>query len=106
VWDVKPQEKGAPINWVELKTSAEIRSDRDMENFERKLMKFWIQSFLLGVPKIVVGFRSRDGMLLRVEEIETVNIPDKVRRRGRALWDGNVCINAASAFLECESLIL
>lgn len=49
VWDSKPDAPGAPINWVELKTSAEIRSDRDMDNFERKLLKFWIQSFLLGV---------------------------------------------------------
>ncbi|OIW29657.1 Dhp1-interacting protein Din1 [Coniochaeta ligniaria NRRL 30616] len=100
LWDIKPREKGKPINWVELKTSAEIRSDRDMDNFERKLMKFWIQSFLLGVPKIIVGFRSRDGRLLKLEELETVNIPDTVKRRGRAGWDGNVCINAASAFLE------
>jgi len=102
VWDIKPAEQGKPINWVELKTSAEIRSDRDMDNFERKLMKFWIQSFLLGVPKIIVGFRSRDGRLLKLEEIETVGIPDTVKRRGGAQWDGNVCINAASAFLECE----
>lgn len=101
VWDTKPEEKGAPINWIELKTSAEIRSDRDMDNFERKLMKFWIQSFLLGVPKIIVGFRSRDGVLVKLEEIETANIPTTAQRRGRARWDGNTCINFASAFLEC-----
>ncbi|KAB5575971.1 dhp1-interacting protein [Coniochaeta sp. 2T2.1] len=100
IWDIKPTEPGKPINWVELKTSAEIRSDRDMDNFERKLMKFWIQSFLLGVPKIIVGFRSKDGRLMKLEEIDTVNIPDTVKRRGRAEWDGNVCINAAGAVLE------
>lgn len=100
VWDAKPAEKGAPINWVELKTSAEIRSDRDMDNFERKMMKFWIQSFLLGVPKIIVGFRSREGVLVKLEEIETATIPETARRRGRAGWDGNTCINFASAFLE------
>lgn len=104
VWDVKPTEKGAPINWVELKTSAEIRSDRDMDNFEKKLMKFWIQSFLLGVPKIIVGFRSRNGVLIKLEEIETANIPVTAQRRGRAGWDGNTCINFASAFLECRLL--
>ncbi|KAB5550957.1 dhp1-interacting protein [Coniochaeta sp. 2T2.1] len=100
IWDIKPTEPGKPINWVELKTSADIRSDRDMDNFERKLMKFWIQSFLLGVPKIIVGFRSRDGRLMKLEEIDTVDIPDTVKRRGRAEWDGNVCINAAGAVLE------
>jgi RAT1-interacting protein len=103
VWDSKPPIKGAPINWIELKTSAEIQSDRDMDNFNRKLLKFWIQSFLLGVPKIIVGFRSRDGRLLRVEEIETATIPDRVARSGgRVSWDGNTCINFTSAFLDCE----
>ncbi|KAK0720843.1 rai-1 [Lasiosphaeris hirsuta] len=100
IWDSKPKVQGAPVNWVELKTSAEIRSDRDMDNFERKLMKFWIQSFLLGVPKIIVGFRSRDGILVKLQEMETNSIPTTVQRRGRAGWDGNTCINFASAFLE------
>ncbi|KAM7206492.1 RAI1 domain containing protein [Naviculisporaceae sp. PSN 640] len=100
IWDSKPNPPGPPINWVELKTSAEFRGERDMDNFDRKLMKFWIQSFLLGVPKIIVGFRSPDGILLRIQEFRTEDIPSMVKRRGRAEWDGNVCINFASAFLE------
>ncbi|KAH0600301.1 hypothetical protein MHUMG1_01297 [Metarhizium humberi] len=84
VWDSKPQ-PGQPINWVELKTTAEIRSDHDMDNFHRKLMKFWIQSFLLGVPKIIVGFRTRDGVLVDVKEIETHNIPQTPRNRTTVL---------------------
>lgn len=73
-----------------------------MDNFDRKLMKFWIQSFLLGVPKIIVGFRSPDGILVRIQEFKTEEMPTMVKRRGRADWDGNVCINFASAFLECK----
>jgi RAT1-interacting protein len=103
VWDSKPPKAGDPINWVELKTSIDIRGERDQQNFERKLLKFWIQSFLLGVPKIIVGFRSRDGILQKLEEIDVASIPTTVARRGRQ-WDGNVCINFASAFLECKSL--
>lgn len=78
-----------------------MRNDRDRDNFERKLMKWWIQSFLLGVPKIIVGFRSREGILQRVEEMDVAGIPDTVGRRGRQ-WDGNMCINFAADFLECE----
>ncbi|EMR63543.1 putative protein rai1 protein [Eutypa lata UCREL1] len=100
IWDSKPAEKGAPINWVELKTSAEIRDERGMNNFERKLMKFWIQSFLLGVPKIIVGFRSQGGILTKLEEIQTAKIPETAARRGVRSWDANLCINFASAFLE------
>jgi RAT1-interacting protein len=102
VWDSKPVD--GPINWVELKTSAEIRGERDIVNFERKLMKFWIQSFLLGVPKVIVGFRSPNGILERVEEMATASIPAKVKREGRGTWDGNMCINFASELLDCKHL--
>jgi len=103
VWDSKPTD-GSPTTWVELKTSADIRNDRDMVTFERKLMKFWIQSFLLGVPKIIVGFRTPDGILKRVEEMDTASIPGTVKRRGKGTWDGNMCINFASALLDCEPI--
>jgi hypothetical protein len=66
-------------------------------------MKFWIQSFLLGVPKIIVGFRDQNGILVRIEEMETEKIPGTVKRRGKASWDGNMCINFAAGFLECKS---
>jgi len=99
VWDSKPED-GSPSTWVELKTSADIRNDRDLINFERKLMKFWIQSFLLGVPKIIVGFRTPDGFLKRIEEMDTASIPGTVKRRGRGTWDGNMCINFSSALLD------
>ncbi|KAI2608399.1 RAI1-domain-containing protein [Hypoxylon fragiforme] len=100
IWDSKPAQKGAPINWIELKTSAEIRDDRGMQNFERKLMKFWIQSFLLGVPKIIVGFRSQQGILTKLEEIQTAKIPETAAKRGVRSWDANMCINFSGAFLE------
>ncbi|OJJ43730.1 hypothetical protein ASPZODRAFT_19035 [Penicilliopsis zonata CBS 506.65] len=99
VWDCKPERKEDAIHWVELKTSAEIRNDRDMLKFERKLLKFWAQSFLLGVPKIIVGFRTPQGILTSLEEIETATIPNQVKK-GRNTWDGNVCINFAAKFLE------
>lgn len=101
VWDSKPADE-SPVNWVELKTSAEIQNDRGMVNYERKLMKFWVQSFLLGVPKIIVGFRTPDGILKRIEEMDTASIPGTVKRQGRGTWDGNMCINFASAFLDCK----
>lgn len=100
VWDAKPTRKEDPINWVELKTSAVIESDRDMTKYERKLMKFWLQSFLLGVPKIIVGMRSRHGVLQQLEELETQKLPGMVKRRGKGTWDGNVCINFTAAFLD------
>ncbi|KAI9857018.1 MAG: decapping endonuclease targeting mRNA [Vezdaea acicularis] len=100
VWDFKPEDKDLPVNWVELKTSEEIQNDRDMAKFERKLLKFWIQSFLLGVPKIIVGFRSKSGVLQRLEELNTSSIPGNVKKNSRNAWDGNICINFTAVFLE------
>ncbi|KAG7008076.1 hypothetical protein G7Y79_00007g022010 [Physcia stellaris] len=103
VWDSKPANPAQPINWVELKTSATPQSDRDMQKYERKLLKFWIQSFLLGVPKIIVGFRSKDGILERLEELETGAIPGMVKNKGKGSWDGNVCVGFAAGFWNVSS---
>ncbi|KAI4258814.1 MAG: hypothetical protein LQ352_001025 [Teloschistes flavicans] len=105
LWDAKPPSCSTstdPINWVELKTAATPHSERDILKYERKLLRFWIQSFLLGVPKIIVGFRSRDGILERLEEMETEGLPRMVKQRGKGTWDGNACINFTAGFLECE----
>jgi RAT1-interacting protein len=76
-----------------------------MLKYERKLLKFWAQSFLLGVPKIIVGFRDQTGIVHRLEELDTASIPGKVKKVGRGTWDGNICINFAARFLECESTL-
>jgi RAT1-interacting protein len=100
IWDAKPETPGKPINWVELKTTAEIHTHNDRFKFDRKLMRYWIQSFLLGVPKIIVGYRTQDGILSGVEEFSTLSMPQDVQRRKTAKWDGNVCIKFASLFLD------
>jgi RAT1-interacting protein len=105
VMDFKPDDKSQAVNWVELKTTAAINNERDQIKYERKLMKFWAQSFLLGVPKIIVGYRTQQGILDRLEELDTQTIPEKVRMNGKGLWDGQICINFASTFLECEHCI-
>ncbi|ORY86848.1 RAI1 like PD-XK nuclease-domain-containing protein [Protomyces lactucae-debilis] len=86
-------------HYVELKTTKVQQSRRDKESFERfKLLKFWAQSFLLGVPRIIVGYRDDEGYLQQEEELETLKIPGMVRQ-GTNAWDGNVCINLAAALL-------
>lgn len=98
----KPDEgDDSQIPYVELKTSEDFdpRDGKSATKFERKMCRFWAQSFLLGVPKVVVGFRDSNGWLRRVEEFKTLGIPGLVKR-GRGTWDGNVCINFAASFLE------
>ncbi|CUA74107.1 Decapping nuclease rai1 [Neurospora crassa OR74A] [Rhizoctonia solani] len=46
----KDRYTGQPDTYVELKTSMVIRNAQDEGRFEHKLLKFWAQSFLLGIP--------------------------------------------------------
>ena len=87
---------------MELKTSKELTTPRAIATFEQhKLLKFWAQSFLLGVPKIIVGFRSERNTLVSTQTLETMQIPAQVRERGGThMWDGYICINFAAKFLE------
>jgi RAT1-interacting protein len=98
----KPDDPNAPIPYVELKTSENFdgADQRAATKFERKMCRFWAQSFLLGVPKIIIGFRSPKGHLERLEEWKTLEIPNFVKRQGLQTWDGNICINFAAAFLD------
>lgn len=72
---------------VELKTSMQMtpyhrnpgKAIADQDRFEKKLLKFFLQSYLLGISKIVVGFRDHHGMLTTHQEFETLRIPRMVR---------------------------
>ncbi|KAF8942847.1 hypothetical protein BGZ47_006063 [Haplosporangium gracile] len=80
-------------NYIELKTSRIISSARERNSFERhKLLKFWAQSFLPGIPTIIVGFRDDDGNVITVETFKTMEIPRLVRGKEGA-WDTTICIN-------------
>lgn len=98
----KPDDPEQRSRYVELKTSRRPnpKSKRDLEVYDRKLLKFWAQSYLLDVPKIVVGYRDGGGRLNEIDEIDTLNIPTMVKRCGIPQWEGNVCVSAAAAFLD------
>ncbi|KAG2375829.1 Decapping nuclease DXO-like protein [Vigna angularis] len=65
--------------YVELKTSCEI------------------QSFLAGVPYIVIGFRDDAGRLVRTERIGTKDITQRVEMKN--YWQGGVCLAFADEVL-------
>ncbi|KAG9104223.1 decapping endonuclease targeting mRNA [Ceratobasidium sp. 370] len=89
---------GQPDSYVELKTSMIIRNAQDEQRFERKLLKFWAQSFLLGVPEIVVGFRTHQGTLATLQTFQTLALPRMVRGKPGA-WDPNTCLVFAGKLL-------
>ncbi|XP_057477188.1 NAD-capped RNA hydrolase DXO1-like isoform X1 [Actinidia eriantha] len=83
--------------YVELKTSRELDYHTE-ERFEReKLLKFWIQSFLAGVPFIVIGFRDDGGRLVRTERLRLKDITHRVKMKN--YWQGGVCLAFADEVL-------
>ena len=62
--------------YVELKTSRKIDTKKQRVNFEKfKLLKWWAQSFTVGVRQILVGFRDDHGMVQKMQNLETMKLP-------------------------------
>ena len=99
--------------FVEIKTSGCMQTAQARCNFrERKLLKYWIQSYVAGVPTVVVGYRSEDGVLTvrralpslccltaqrcaqGIDRFSTLDIPTYVPS---AIWDCNQCLQFANA---------
>lgn len=86
--------------YVELKTSRDMYHVNQERNFKRfKLIKWWAQSFLIGVPKIVCGFRDDDGVVHRLEEFKTQDIPRYCQDIDNC-WNPSVCFNFCDQFLQ------
>ncbi|KAI0242431.1 Decapping and exoribonuclease protein [Lamellibrachia satsuma] len=94
------QEHNGETKYVELKTSREMYHANQERNFKRfKLIKWWAQSFLIGVPKIVSGFRDDDGVVHRLEEFKTQDIPRYCQDIDNS-WNPSVCLNFCDQFLQ------
>mgnify|MGYP001072088581 CR=1 FL=1 len=90
--------------YIELKTSAVLDSDRADTSFRRhRLLKYWAQSFLIGVPSVVVGFRDAEGRLRELETFRTSQLPKMAREVHGATWDPNVCLRFGERLLQAIS---
>lgn len=75
VWDYKPTDSNPLSHYVELKTSKVISEPRHSVTFEKKLFKTWAQCFLLGINKVIYGFRDDNLILRSVEQYKVEEIP-------------------------------
>ncbi|XP_064453488.1 decapping and exoribonuclease protein isoform X3 [Mirounga angustirostris] len=88
-----------PACYVELKTSKEMHRPGHWRSFYRhKLLKWWAQSFLLGVPNVVAGFRNPEGFVCSLKTFPTMEMFEYVRN-DRDGWNPSVCMNFCAAFL-------
>lgn len=100
---------GSLSNAIELKTAVQPLHAGQVRRFEQKLLRFWAQSFLLGVPAVVVGFRRANPPIIdTVQRFETMAIPRMVRPTpappASALqppppWEAQVCLAFAAEVL-------
>eukprot|EP00697_Spironema_sp_BW2_P007476 gnl/Spiro4/2175_TR1043_c0_g1_i1.p1 gnl/Spiro4/2175_TR1043_c0_g1~~gnl/Spiro4/2175_TR1043_c0_g1_i1.p1 ORF type:complete len:279 (-),score=28.81 gnl/Spiro4/2175_TR1043_c0_g1_i1:106-942(-) len=75
------------LRLVELKSSKTIRTDREHRSFFRyKMLRSWAQSFLIGVPSVVVGFHD-NGILREIKHYETRTIPGRT-----TCWSADECV--------------
>lgn len=73
---------------VELKTNMQPRNEQDQLKLQVKMLRMYMQSFLLGVQSIVVGFRDHKGKLLSHEQYRTMDLPRMVRGKP-GQWNAN-----------------
>jgi RAT1-interacting protein len=67
--------------YIELKTFRNLATSKDQFVFERfKLLAFWIQSYLVGTPKIICGFRNEKYQLTKLQTFKTTEIPSFCRK--------------------------
>ncbi|KAI6182629.1 Decapping nuclease [Aphelenchoides bicaudatus] len=80
-------------NYVELKTQFQKLGIGRF--WPEKQMKWWIQSYLVGIERLIVGLRDQAGV---VEQLQEVNIQHL--RQSRTGWEPAVCMNFMLNYLD------
>ncbi|XP_034751223.1 decapping and exoribonuclease protein isoform X1 [Etheostoma cragini] len=97
--DKDPNAPAPPACYIELKTSAEICTPKQRSNFHRfKLLKWWAQSFLPGVPRVVAGFRDHEGVVVTVDTFPVSKMSHLIKNEHNC-WKPTVCMNFCCDFL-------
>lgn len=65
------------LEFVELKTSRAIEHEGQDRNFRKfKLLKWWSQSFLVGIRSVLCGFRDDEGIVRDLKNYSLTEIVD------------------------------
>jgi len=71
-----PEKYPSPSNFIEIKTQRELKDKQRKEVFRKyKLSKWWAQSFLAGIPRVMTAFRDDRGFVTNLDIIETQSMP-------------------------------
>lgn len=83
-------------NFVEIKTTRTIHHPNQQRNFQRfKLIKWWAQSYLIGIPKIICGYKDNRHLIDDIEQMNVHRIPALCAPH----WTRSECFNFLQDFL-------
>ena len=86
------QQPAAPPQYVELKCykiPSHARAEASI--YSQKHPRWWVQSFLAGVPHLALGGRDDAGVLRRVRTVSVQALPELSARAGQP-WDANALL--------------
>ena len=63
------------VKFVELKTNKIDQYERRNYTFKKKLLRWWCQSFLVGVENIICGLRTDHGKILKLTNLQISDLP-------------------------------
>ncbi|QLG74620.1 hypothetical protein HG535_0G05030 [Zygotorulaspora mrakii] len=92
VFDFKEEGKDNLKHYAELKCTGTVTNAAQARKFERKIFKTWLQCFLVGIPRIIYGFRDEKYILKSIEEFSTDEVPLLLKSNNPALC--SACIDA------------
>ncbi|KAK7074363.1 hypothetical protein SK128_026899 [Halocaridina rubra] len=82
--------------FVELKTNKSLDTDRDIFNLHKyKMMKWWGQSYLVGIPTVICGFRDSSGIVHSLKAFQVDSLPSV----GKEHWKPQIMKYFLSDFL-------
>lgn len=67
---------------LEMKTTGELAHQGQVQTLLRKSQKWWSQCFLVNVERLIVGYRTRHGMVHKISEIPV----KQLAKRSADLW--------------------
>lgn len=92
IFDFKEEGKDNLKHYAELKCSAMVSTQADARKFEKKIFKTWLQCFLVGIPRIIYGFRDDNCILKTVEEFAADEVPIILKSNNPAM--STACLDA------------
>ncbi|QLQ80030.1 hypothetical protein HG537_0D00300 [Torulaspora globosa] len=104
IFDFKEDGKDNLKHYAELKCTSMVSTQADARKFERKIFKTWLQCFLVGIPRIIYGFRDDNCILKTVEEFATDEVPLILKNNNPAM--NTACLDAIKWYgLLCDWLL-